>query len=103
VSFIVQILQLLNTSNELIIIITSISGLVGVNAPVVATATLYGSGIFTMQSALLAFLLINIVNFFGKAIYSVSFGTRELGHKIIIGMILTGLAGSIVFALTVGR
>lgn len=103
VSFIVQILQLLNTSNELIIIITSISGLVGVNAPVVATATLYGSGIFTMQSALLAFLLINIVNFFGKAIYSVSFGTRELGYKIIIGMILTGLAGSIVFALTVGR
>lgn len=87
VSIGVQLLQMANTSDELIIFVTALSGLVGVNAPVVATATLFGSGIFTLETAVIAFFLINVVNFVGKVIYAFIFGEKKFSTNIAFAML----------------
>lgn len=96
VRIVVQLLQLINTDESLIIILTSIAGLVGIDAPIIAIAGLFSAGTISIHSAVFGIVLINLVNYFAKFVYSLIFGSRDYSKLILIGMSLSGVVGVVV-------
>lgn len=92
----VQFLQLINTDENLIIILTSFAGLVGIDAPIIAIAGLFSAGAITVDSAVFGIVLINLVNYFAKFVYSFIFGSRDYSKLILIGLGISGVVGVIV-------
>ncbi|MEO6728356.1 MAG: MgtC/SapB family protein [Candidatus Dojkabacteria bacterium] len=96
-SLLVQILELGNVGTGLVILVTALSGVTGIDAPAIAIAGLLTSGVITVDTALVAFLLTNIVNFIAKAIYAYTIGTRKFARYLSIGLILSSLVGLIIY------
>lgn len=89
----VQFLQLINTNENFIIILTSFAGLVGIDAPIIAIAGLFSAGAITVDSAVFGIVLINLVNYFAKFVYSFIFGSRDYSKLILIGLVISGVIG----------
>jgi len=96
-SLLVQILELGNVGTGFVILITALSGITGTDAPTIAIAGLLTSGVITVDTALIAFLLTISVNFIAKAVYAYTIGTKKYAKYVSIGLILSSLVGLIIY------
>lgn len=93
IKLLIQVLQLSGASNALLLAITALSGIAGMDAPAVALSNLAQTGSLTVQLALLAFLITNSINFASKVVYSYVLGNRYFARYVAVGLIITALAG----------
>lgn len=91
----VQFLQGLNVSADLVVILTAISGLTGVDAPMIAIASLFAGGTISIDSAVFAVVLTNIINYIAKSFYAYTLGTKEFFKIFTAGLVITGIIGVI--------
>lgn len=96
-SILVQILEMGNVDPGLVIIITALSGVTGIDAPTIAIAGLLTSGVITVDMAVSAFLLTSIVNFIAKGIYAYTIGSRKYAQYLSIGLILSAFVGLLIY------
>lgn len=91
----IQILQLFNAGSLLLIVVTAITGVSGMDAPVIALGGLVGSNILPLNIAVLAFVLTNAINFLSKMSIGYLTGSRKFFKIISIGLLITALIGLI--------
>ncbi|MFS8131478.1 MAG: MgtC/SapB family protein [Candidatus Dojkabacteria bacterium] len=96
-SLLVQILELGNVSTIIVILVTALSGVTGIDAPTIAIAGLITSGVITVDTGFSAFLLTNLVNFIAKAVYAYTIGTKNYAKYLSIGLILTAVVGLVIY------
>lgn len=101
ITLVIQIMQNLNINESLIILFTGISGLLGIDAPIIAISNLTSTGSITLVAALAAFLFTNTTNLIGKSIYSRTLGSAIFFKYTSIGLLIVALAGfaSLIFIL----
>lgn len=95
----VQFLQGLNVSPDLVVIFTAVSGLTGVDAPMIAIASLFAGGTINIQSAVFAVVLTNIINYIAKIFYAFTIGSRKFFKIYALGLIITGIIGVIAISI----
>lgn len=95
----IQLMQLLKIDDTLIVISTAISGITGIDAPIIAISNLNNSGNITIITAVFAFMFANIINLFAKAGYSKLLGNKIFFKYSSIGLMLSAVAGIIGFIL----
>lgn len=93
VTLLVQILQAINVSPVVLILVTAFSGLTGIDAPTIAFAGLISNSSITIEIGVWAFVLTNFINIVGKIIYSRSFGAKNFYLAVKYGLIITALIG----------
>lgn len=93
ITIIIQLLQLLNVSETFILFVTAISGLTGIDAPIIAISGLALSENISFESAVLAFVLTNTINLIGKTWYSRLLGNNIFFKYVAIGLGLTVICG----------
>ncbi|MEP7103102.1 MAG: DUF4010 domain-containing protein [Candidatus Dojkabacteria bacterium] len=96
-SLVVQAMQLININTGFVIIVTALSGVIGVDAPTIAIAGLLTNGVIDVNTALIAFLLTNFVNFVAKSIYAYTIGTRKYAKYLTLGLMGSALAGLVIY------
>lgn len=99
VRLVIQFLQLSNTDENLIIFFTSLAGLAGIDAPIVAIAGLLNAGNISVEMAVLAVVLINAVNFIAKIVYGFVFGEKKFGWTLGAGLAVSLVVGGLVVVL----
>lgn len=101
ITLIIQVMQYLNINETLIILFTAISGLTGIDAPIIAISNLNASGNITLVVALAVFVFTNTTNFIGKSAYSKIIGNTAFFKFTTVGLVITALAGfaSLIFIL----
>ena len=100
ITLLIQFMQLLKINESLIILFTAISGITGIDAPIIAISNLNNSANITLQVALITFILTNTINLVAKSIYSKFLGDKTFFIYTSIGLALTAiisLAGFIFF------
>lgn len=93
ITLLIQVMQLFRVNDTLIVLVTALSGITGIDAPVIAISNLTKSGDITLGIGILTFTLTNIINLTAKSIYSRTLGNRIFFRYILTGMILTTVAG----------
>ncbi|BCX13968.1 MAG: hypothetical protein KatS3mg085_500 [Candidatus Dojkabacteria bacterium] len=90
----IQLAQLTSIDN-IFLVVTALSGVIGMDAPTFAISDLNASQSLTTNLAITGILLGNAFNIVAKMIYGKMFGSREFGNILLIGLTLT-LAGTLV-------
>lgn len=94
-TILIQVFQIIG-AESLIIIVTAISGVVGLDAPTIALSELANTGEIALSVAAVVFLATNAVNFFTKVVIAYLNGHKEFFRVILIGILIT-LLGTITF------
>lgn len=97
IKLLIQFLQILHINNNLLIAITALSGVVGMDAQTIAFSGLVSSGVITITIGILAFLLTNIINYLAKISYAYLLGTRKFLYLLILGLIIMALSSLVGF------
>lgn len=95
----VQILQAINAESGLILLITAVSGITGIDAPTIALATLTAGGIITPNEAVLTFLMTSFVNLLAKCFYARTMGSRDFFKYVTPAFLLISAVGVLVWLL----
>lgn len=93
ITLVIQLLQLVDFE-PLLLGVTALSGLVGLDPSTIALSGLISNNSIELDTAVTIFLLANAVNFLAKAVYSTIYGGRSFGLKVGIGLLIT-LIGTI--------
>lgn len=89
----IQFLQLFKVDQILVVGITAISGITGMDAATIAFANISKDGLISIQIAIISLLAANAINFFAKYIYSRLTGSKEYSNKLAIALTLTAIIG----------
>jgi uncharacterized membrane protein (DUF4010 family) len=92
---VVQILQAINAGKILIVFITALSGVSGIDAPAIAIATLTKGEVITLNEGVLAFLLTVFVNLLAKGLYAYTISGKKFFKFVTPFFLLTGIVGFI--------
>lgn len=92
ITLLIQILQIFRVNDFFIAIVTAISGVTGIDAPIIAISNLNLSGNIPIFSAILIFVLTNTINLIAKIGYSKYLGNQYFYKYILYGMIFTILS-----------
>ncbi len=85
----VQLVINANLGNGLLVAGTALSAVTGIDAPLIATATLVLDGIITPQVGILIAVLANSVNYIAKMFYARTSGSTEFFKLISFGLIVS--------------
>lgn len=91
----VQVLSSFEVSSVLLILITSLSGFAGIDAPSVAFSGLFANKQISIELAMISVILTIFVNTLGKSIYAFVAGNKRFALYITVGMILSMIVGII--------
>jgi len=91
----VQVLSSFDVSSALLIVLTSLSGFAGIDAPSVAFSGLFTNGQISIDLAAVAVILTIFVNTLGKSIYAFAEGNKRFALYITLGMIASIIIGII--------
>jgi len=94
VTIAIQLVKLVDGQN-LVLFVTSISGISGLDAPTIATTELFEAGNISLNLAVLIFLVTNLINFGVKIIFGYWQGSRVFARTLTIGLAITAI-GSLV-------
>jgi uncharacterized membrane protein (DUF4010 family) len=78
--------------NSAFIILTALSGIVGIDVATISLGELVAGGSLTLSVAVFTYLLSNIVNFSAKTFYALKLGTAAYARVVAVGMALAALA-----------
>ncbi len=95
----VQIVLSANLGIGFLILGTALSGITGIDASMIATATLVLDGIIPPGTGILLILVINTVNYIAKIVYARMNGTAIYTTYIVIGLLIS-LVASMLISLT---
>lgn len=87
----------LSSVDEVFTLVSALSGVTGIDATTIAIADLNKSATITLETALGAFMLANVVNFIAKAFYSFAFGSKEFAYTVATGLLITLIGSLVVF------
>lgn len=90
ITLLIQFAQLLN-NDFITIIISAISGFVGMDAPTIAISNLAENSTITVPFAAFIIFVANAFNFGSKALIARVYGNYEFGKVLTIGLVVTGL------------
>lgn len=93
ITFVIQILQLFKVNNLLVVGITALSGITGMDASTIAFSNLANDGVITLQIAILALVVANAINFVAKIVYSYIGGSSKFASKVAFGLIVSAIIG----------
>jgi|GEM_PF-551362 len=93
----IQMVSFLDAEN-LLLATTSLSGITGLDAPLIAVSDLITSAKVSLGVGTNIFLLTNLVNYITKGVLGYTMGSREFAKYLIIGLLIT-LTGSFVILL----
>ncbi len=95
----VQIVINSNLGTGLLIFGTALSGITGIDAPLIATATLVLDGIISPDLGILIIFLTNSVNYIAKMFYAKTSGSKEFLQNVSFGLIIS-LISSLIILIT---
>jgi len=96
VRIIVQLLLSLNVNSILLLVFTSLSGLVGIDAPSVAFSGLFSNQQITFDLAIGAIIVTILINIIGKIIYAFVEGNRKFAIHLSLGMLISFIIAVII-------
>jgi uncharacterized membrane protein (DUF4010 family) len=91
----IQFLQLMDGGN-LVLLITALSGIIGLDAPTIAIAGLVNGGSLSIGTAAQAFIFANAFNFLSKGIIGYTNGSRTYAKVFLYGLLIT-ILGSLAY------
>lgn len=94
VTVVIQLLELFS-NDALIVLGTSISGLTGLDASLIATSELLSEGTVTLFLGLIIVVVTNAINLCAKIVYGFIFGGKEFAKVLTIGMLAIGISSLI--------
>lgn len=89
----IQLLIIFSQSRTLFVLISSLSGLTGMDAVVIAFGDLVQKGSLSVSGGILAFMFANCINFVGKSVFSFINGDRYYFKYLSLGLLIVGLLG----------
>lgn len=92
ITLIIQFLQFWKLNEFLIIAVTALSGITGIDAPIIAISSLFNSETILLNVAVITFILTNTINLLAKAAYAKVLGNQEFFKYILIGLSLIALS-----------
>ncbi len=95
IKLVVQLLLVQNVDKGVLIAITSLSGLTGMDAAVIAFGQLVNNSVITLSTGIIAFMLSNYINFLGKSVYSFLFSERRYFIYLTLGLIVVSIFGAL--------
>lgn len=93
ITFVIQILQLFQVNNFLVVGITALSGVTGMDPSTIAFSNLARDGVITMQIAVISLIVANTINFIAKIFYSFIGGSKQFALHVTFGLIMSAIIG----------
>lgn len=89
INLLVQFFIIQNVSPNFLVVLSSISGITGVDAPSIALSSLSEKGVITFAVAAIAIVITNYINFAGKSILAFLFGNKKFAGYIVLSLSIT--------------
>jgi len=100
IQIIIQLIKILLPS-AVSIFLVSLTGVIGLTPGTIVIGNLLSFGNVSLKLAVLAFILLNFVNFIAKIIYSYKLGNKELGNRILVGLSFSAIVILIYYILVI--
>lgn len=98
IKVLIQISQIIEI-DSIFFITSALAGMIGLDAPAVAVADLQRQNLVSIETATIAFVLANTVNFIAKGFYGYIIGSKDFAIKLSFGLFVTFLASLTIFVI----